>query len=157
MEHFDDDLLADLRSALHSEAPRRSDRADARLWASGVSYTGLTPLGLAHWLGQHPAADWPTDVDALAAVGVGQAVIDWIEFVLAVRWRVMAEGIPPVTALLCWLDKAEVRAFLTATLNASTTPVLPTDDMAAALTGITARAWPAQVFALEVSPLPNIR
>ena len=151
MDSFDGDLLADLKNARHS------DRADARLWASGVSYTGLTPLGLAQWLGQHPAADWPTDVDALAAVGVGQAVIDWIEFVLAVRWRVMAEGIPPVTALLCWLDKAEVRAFLTATLNASTTPVLPTDDMAAALTGITARAWPAQVFALEVSPLPNIR
>ena len=132
MDSFDGDLLADLKNARHS------NRADARLWASGVSYTGLTPLGLAQWLGQHPAADWPTDVDALAAVGVGQAVIDWIEFVLAVRWRVMAEGIPPVTALLCWLDKAQVRAFLSATLDASAAPVLPASDMATALGGITA-------------------
>lgn len=152
-DDLDDNLSYD------AQPPQRQgiDRSDVRLWSADAAYTGLTPLGLAQWLGQNPAADWPTDVDALAAVGVGQAVIDWIEFVLAVRWRVMAEAIPPVTVLLCWLDKAEVRAFLTATLDANTTPVLPTDDMAAALTGITARAWPEQVFALEVSPWPNIK
>lgn len=150
---LDDDLSYDV------QPPQREciDRSDARLWSQDAAYTGLTPLGLAQWLEQNTAAEWPTDVDALAALGVGQAVIDWIEFVLAVRWRVMAEGISPVTALLRWIDKAEVRAYLSATLNASTTPVLPADDMAAALTGITARAWPEQVFALEVSPWPDIK
>ena len=130
---------------------------DAHLWSQDAAYTGLTPLGLAQWLAQKPAASWPTDVDALAKIGVGQAVIDWIEFVLALRWYVMAEGISPVTALLRWLDKAEVRAFLSATLDASAAPVLPASDMATALAGITASAWPAQVFALEGSPWPDIK
>ena len=130
---------------------------DAHLWSQDAAYTGLTPLGLAQWLAQNPAASWPTDVDALAKIGVGQAVIDWIEFVLALRWYVMAEGISPVTALLRWLDKAQVRAFLSATLDASAAPVLPASDMATALAGITASAWPAQVFALEGSPWPEIK
>ena len=130
---------------------------DAHLWSQDAAYTGRTPLGLAQWLAQNPAASWPTDVDALAKIGVGQAVIDWIEFVLALRWYVMAEGISPVTALLRWLDKAEVRAFLSATLDASATPVLSADDMATALAGITASTWPEQVFALEGSPLPDIK
>ena len=147
MDSFDGDLLADLKNARHS------NRADARLWASGVSYTGLTPLGLAQWLGQHPAADWPTDVDALAAVGVGQAVLDWLEFVLAARLgtaaNANADADAAVAALLRWLASAPVLEFLQQSLNADLSATAPPGELASALADITARAWPAQVFALE--------
>ena len=151
---LDDDLSYDV------QPPRRQgiDRSDARLWASGISYTGLTPLGLAQWLDNTPMAQWPTDIAGLAAIGVGQAVIDWIEFVLAVRWRAVAQDSALVLLLLLgWMHGAEVRASLTATLSADATPVPLSGCLASALAGITARAWPAQVFALEDIPEPVLR
>lgn len=152
-DDMDDDLSYDV------QPPRRQgiDRSDARLWASGVSYTGLTPLGLAQWLDNTPMAEWPTDIDGLAAIGVGQAVIDWIEFVLAVRWRAVAQDSALVLLLLGWMHGAEVRASLTATLSADATPVPLPGCLASVLAGITARAWPAQVFALEDIPEPVFR
>ena len=122
------------------------DRRDARLWSQDAAYTGLTPLGLAQWLGEKPAAQWPADIDALAEAGVGQAVLDWLEFVLAARL-----GDAALPALLRWLASAEVLA----SLRTDSTAALP-GELAQSLAGITASAWPAQVFALEEGAAASI-
>ncbi|MBS0177043.1 MAG: hypothetical protein JSR64_23720, partial [Nitrospira sp.] len=54
-----------------------------RYWCAESHYTGLTPLGLTQWLRSHPQADWPQAYAELRRIGVGAAVLDWLEFVLA--------------------------------------------------------------------------
>ena len=80
-------------------------------------------------------------------------VIDWIEFVLTQRGQLITEDLSPVTILLDWLRSSEVQAFLNATLNVNAKPVPPLGDLSSVLSGITARAGPAQVFALEDGPV----
>lgn len=152
-----DEVKSDLSGRVQPSQSQHQDidRTDARLWATGIAYTGLTPLGLVQWLDKKSMAEWPTDLDGLAAAGVGQAVIDWIEFVLTEHWRLIADHLSPVTILLCWLDGTTVRTFLADTLSPHAEPVPPSGDLALVLAGITARAWPAQVFALENPTAPN--
>src|SRR5690606_41195194 len=52
-------------------------------WCAEPHYTGLTPLGLTQWLRSHPQAEWPQTYAELRRIGVGAAVLDWLEFVLA--------------------------------------------------------------------------
>lgn len=76
------DIPAFLRRAVgrDSDAPPRND---PRYWSAEPHYSGLTPLGLTHWLRAHPQAEWPRSYAALRRIGVGTAVLDWLEFVLA--------------------------------------------------------------------------
>lgn len=58
-------------------------RDDPRYWRVEPHYSGLTPLGLTQWLRSHPQAEWPQSYAELCRIGVGAAVLDWLEFVLA--------------------------------------------------------------------------
>jgi len=58
-------------------------RDDPRYWCAEPHYTGLTPLGLTHWLLKRPQAEWPRRYADLRRIGVATAVLDWLEFVLA--------------------------------------------------------------------------
>ncbi len=76
------DIPAFLRRTVGREADE-PPRDDPRYWSAEPHYSGLTPLGLAHWLRSHPQAEWPRTYATLRRIGVGTAVLDWLEFVLA--------------------------------------------------------------------------
>ncbi|TAH47911.1 MAG: VWA domain-containing protein [Betaproteobacteria bacterium] len=80
------DIPAFLRRGTDRQS-RDPDRRDPREWCAEPHYTGLTPLGLAQWLRNHPKTEWPRSYAGLRGIGVGGAVLDWLEFVLA-------EGLP---------------------------------------------------------------
>jgi Ca-activated chloride channel family protein len=76
------DIPAFLRRSSNQDAGQ-PPRDDPRYWCAEPHYTGLTPLGLTQWLRSHPQAEWPQGYADLRRIGVGTAVLDWIEFVLA--------------------------------------------------------------------------
>jgi Ca-activated chloride channel family protein len=90
------DIPAFLRRAVgrDSDAPPRDD---PHYWSAEPHYSGLTPLGLTHWLHTHPQAEWPRSYAALRRIGVGTAVLDWLEFVLA-------DGEGEVTVVACFVE-----------------------------------------------------
>jgi len=76
----------DIPAFLRRGADRAADeppRDNPRYWSAEPHYSGLTPLGLTHWLRSHTQAEWPRTYAALHRIGVGTAVLDWLEFVLA--------------------------------------------------------------------------
>lgn len=76
------DIPAFLRRSSNQDAGQPL-RDDLRYWCAEPHYTGLTPLGLTQWLRSHPQAEWPQSYSDLRRIGVGAAVLDWLEFVLA--------------------------------------------------------------------------
>ena len=76
------DIPAFLRRGSTQDAGQ-PPRDDPRYWRAEPHYTGLTPLGLTQWLRSHPQAEWPQAYAELRRIGVGAAVLDWLEFVLA--------------------------------------------------------------------------
>ena len=76
------DIPAFLRRGSTQDAGQ-PPRDDPRYWRAEQHYTGLTPLGLTHWLRSHPQAEWPQSYAELRRIGLGAAVLDWLEFVLA--------------------------------------------------------------------------
>ncbi|WP_068803117.1 VIT and vWA domain-containing protein [Thauera phenolivorans] len=76
------DIPAFLRRSSNQDAGQ-PPRDDPRYWRAEPHYTGLTPLGLTQWLRSHPQAEWPQGYAELRRIGVGAAVLDWLEFVLA--------------------------------------------------------------------------
>jgi Ca-activated chloride channel family protein len=76
------DIPAFLRRSSNQDAGQ-PPRDDPRYWCAEPHYTGLTPLGLTQWLRSHPQAEWPQSYSDLRRIGVGAAVLDWLEFVLA--------------------------------------------------------------------------
>jgi len=76
------DIPAFLRRSANQDAGQ-PPRDDPRYWCAEPHYTGLTPLGLTQWLRSHPQAEWPQRYAELRRLGVGTAVLDWLEFVLA--------------------------------------------------------------------------
>ena len=76
------DIPAFLRRSSNQDAGQ-PPRDDPRYWRAEPHYTGLTPLGLTHWLRSHLQAEWPQTYADLRRIGVGAAVLDWLEFVLA--------------------------------------------------------------------------
>jgi Ca-activated chloride channel family protein len=133
-------------------------------WMSDAVYEGLTPLGLSAWLGKHPAEQWPTDSQGLDAMGLGQAVIDWIEFVLGPK--LVQEGVTgnAVTLFLRWMATQTVHQALAQSMKGRVRSVIqnllsmrtaasPAESaafsvIAEVLVGMTGDAWPDQLFLL---------
>ena len=76
------DIPAFLRRGSNQDAGQ-PPRDDPRYWCAEPHYTGLTPLGLTQWLRSHPQAEWPQSYAGLRRIGLGAAVLDWLEFLLA--------------------------------------------------------------------------
>ena len=76
------DIPAFLRRGSSQDAGQ-PPRDDPRYWCAEPHYTGLTPLGLTQWLRSHPQAEWPQAYAELRRIGLGAAVLDWLELVLA--------------------------------------------------------------------------
>jgi Ca-activated chloride channel family protein len=142
----------------------KEPQALAGHWMSDSVYQGLTPLGLSAWLGEHPAKQWPANSQALVAIGVGQAVIDWIEFVFGPR--LVEQGVTenPVALFVNWMGTEAVRNALAKstqrrtfavihslfTLSPGDSPVEAgtTSMIAEALAGMTGTTWPDGLFSL---------
>lgn len=90
---MDDDIPFDSLSP--TKEPKRSDAnwvASARDDASGlVTYEGWTPAGYAEWLRLNPG-HWPETYVALRSMGLGDLVVQWLEFV-------MGEGVDEATVV----------------------------------------------------------
>lgn len=56
------------------------DRTNPAFWASGDGYEGWTPEGLGEWLRVSPVNNWPNSYAGLSAMGLGKAVVEWLEF-----------------------------------------------------------------------------
>lgn len=136
------------------------------------TYTGLTPLGVSEWLSITPQVYWPTTYAGLREMGLGISVVDWLELEMAACAGSTYPETTVVQAFLTLMSRRETHAALAQSeglLGAfkSTVrrvrgvlggePAQPgtrADDvlvqaMEAGLQGMTARAWPQRVLALE--------
>lgn len=135
---------------------------DPRFWARSEHYEGLTPLGVSEWLRLTPAVHWPTTYADLRQIGLGAAVLDWLELVLAPHGKAYAEG-AVVHAFICVMSLQATYDALakSGTLRgAAQLSVLRTSDvpagvdeglvqaMLASLNGLATGAWPDRVFEL---------
>ena len=59
------------------------DHQDPRYWAKSEHYEGLTPLGGSEWLRITPASEWPSTYVGLRQMGLGVALVDWLELAMA--------------------------------------------------------------------------
>jgi len=133
---------------------------------------GLTPLALCTWLRRTPRARWPRTYADLRAIGLGTAVLEWLELVIAPGHRGSdAEGAVVAAFLHCLSQDALYEALaqsrgvsdgLVAIARDLRTPVAaaPTpgngqqvdsalaERILAALQGVTAGCWPDMVYAL---------
>lgn len=160
------DIPAFLRRGSNQDA-RQPPRDDPRYWCAEPHYAGLTPLGLTQWLRSHPQAEWPQDYAELRRIGVGAAVLDWLEFVLA-------EGEGEARVVACFVKAMAQRDLHDALLSdtgtlgrlkalaqrvaSGATPKVMQDDPAAAsivarlqvfVSTLRAESWPDCVFDLR--------
>ncbi len=59
------------------------DVQDARLYNDTIEYEGLTPLGTYEWVRHKTVNEWPTTYSGLLAIGVPEAIVDWLELLIA--------------------------------------------------------------------------
>ena len=59
------------------------DIQDGRLYNDTIEYEGLTPLGTYEWVRHKTVNEWPTTYSALLAIGMPEAIVDWLELLIA--------------------------------------------------------------------------
>ena len=140
------------RSSDEDRAPKSYQRLDT------PHYKGLSPSGLAEWLHDHPAASWPQDFAGLRQIGLGDALLDWLELVIGQQADSAWPEAALVAAFCSLMSQEETRKALKksnaffAPPDAINKPLLET--LAKALAGMTASAWPEQVFSLDGADRP---
>lgn len=169
-----DDLPPDdnLPAFLRRRNLKAIDRSDPRYWSRMEYYTGLTPLGMCEWLRVSPCDNWPGTWQELRRIGVGAAVVDWLEFVVGEELEEMVM----VAAFVRLMAQRETRAALetaqgvAALVNAllvrlgdiarreprPESPAVPeavSAHLIEALAGMSADRWPESVFALETAEM----
>lgn len=147
-------------------------QANSAAEAAAMAPAG-TPRALGAWLRKAPASAWPTSYAALAAQGIPQDVVDWLELVMAVldgRQRteatVVASFLHLLANVLVFEQSGQSEGVLRGTANAvrrlreafgrGPASMAPDVDMrfveqlAAQLAGMTPQRWPDPVYALHV-------
>ena len=84
VDHYD--IPAFLRKEGSSEKEASAwtlDVQDAQLYNDTIEYEGLTPLGTYEWVRHKTANEWPTTYSGLLAIGVPEAIVDWLELLIA--------------------------------------------------------------------------
>ncbi len=69
-------------SFLRAASPR-SEESAGTYQISSEYYSGLTPLGFCIWLQRNPVEQWPRTYQGLRDVGLGYALIEWLELEMA--------------------------------------------------------------------------
>lgn len=59
------------------------DIQDGWLYNDTIEYEGLTPLGTYQWVRHKTVNEWPTTYSGLLAIGVPEAIVDWLELLIA--------------------------------------------------------------------------
>lgn len=59
------------------------DVLDGRLYNDTIEYEGLTPLGTYEWARHKMVKEWPTTYSELLEIGVPEAIVDWLELLIA--------------------------------------------------------------------------
>lgn len=59
------------------------DVKDVRLYNDTIEYEGLTPLGTYQWVRHKTVNEWPTAYSGLLEIGVPEAIVDWLELLIA--------------------------------------------------------------------------
>jgi Ca-activated chloride channel family protein len=134
---------------------------------------GLTPFGLSEWLRRTPQTQWPRTYAGLRRIGLGSAVLDWLELVIGIDATGPLEETAVVASFLHVLSQGEmvealaqsrgsadalkaITARLRGLVGGGTgTPGRDFDTtlagrIASALHGITAEAWPEAVDAMTL-------
>lgn len=147
-------------------------QANSAAEAAAMAPAG-TPRALGAWLRKAPASAWPTTYAALAAQGIPQEVVDWLELVMAAldgRQRteatVVASFLHLLANVLVFEQSDQPEGVLRGTANAvrrlreafgrGPASMAPDVDMrfveqlAAQLAGMTPQRWPDPVYALHV-------
>lgn len=107
------DIPAFLRKSIDREGKRASfDRSDPKYWICTKGYDGLTPFGLSEWLRAMPMNIWPKTYDDLREVGLGTAVIDWLELVVSIRDGELLPEQTVVEAFLYVMSQRDIRELL---------------------------------------------
>jgi Ca-activated chloride channel family protein len=73
------DIPAFLRRQVAPPPPMPSTRGPA-----AGDNRGLTPFGLSEWLRRTPQTQWPRTYAGLRRIGLGSAVLDWLELVIGI-------------------------------------------------------------------------
>lgn len=73
------DIPAFLRKDSFGVDSALAESPDSHLTVTSEHYTGLTPLGVSEWLRRNPESVWPRTYAELLKLGLGAAVVDWLE------------------------------------------------------------------------------
>jgi Ca-activated chloride channel family protein len=84
VDDMDGDMSFDAPATIKEPQRSTSNWVDTATGASrsGVSCPGWTPAGYAQWLRMNPG-QWPETYAALRTMGLGEWVVQWLEFVIA--------------------------------------------------------------------------
>lgn len=152
------------RAGKRSAVPAKSN---PQHWSRSEHYSGLTPLGLCEWLRAGPEALWPKTYEDLRDIGLGTAVVDWLELTFGqdaeesvlVRAFLMLMALPDTHAALIksLSPLAQVKEHakrLTSRARNTLSLDAPLQNPYAArlaplLADLQAETWPTCVFALE--------
>ena len=129
------------------------DHLDPRYWARSQHYAGLTPLGVSEWLRLTPASQWPSTYVGLRQMGLGVALVDWLELTMATQAGTAHPEAKVVEAFLYLLSRRDTHESLATSedlLGAlqSSVDVGLLAALAVELAGMTTSAWPDRVFEL---------
>ena len=147
------------------------DHQDPRYWAKSEHYEGLTPLGGSEWLRITPASEWPSTYVGLRQMGLGVALVDWLELAMASHAGTAHAESKVVEAFLYLMSRRDTYESLAKSagligalqftvvllreLLAGNLAAMPVsvdlglvESMVAGLAGMTTSAWPDLVFEL---------
>ena len=147
------------------------DHQDPRYWAKSEHYEGLTPLGGSEWLRITPASEWPSTYVGLRQMGLGVALVDWLELAMASHAGTVHAESKVVEAFLYLMSRRDTYESLAKSagligalqftvvrlreLLAGNLAAMPVsvdlglvESMVAGLAGMTTSTWPDQVFEL---------
>ena len=147
------------------------DHQDPRYWARSEHYEGLTPLGVSEWLRITPASQWPSTYVGLRQMGLGVALVDWLELAMASHAGTAHAESKVVEAFLYLMSRRDTYESLAKSagligalqstvlrlreLLAGSPAAMPVsvdlglvEAMVAGLAGMTTSAWPDRVFEL---------
>jgi Ca-activated chloride channel family protein len=147
------------------------DHQDPRYWAKSEHYEGLTPLGGSEWLRITPASEWPSTYVGLRQMGLGVALVDWLELAMASHAGTVHAESKVVEAFLYLMSRRDTYESLAKSagligalqftvvrlreLLAGNLAAMPAsvdlglvEAMVAGLAGMTTSDWPDLVFEL---------
>lgn len=149
------------------------DHQDSRYWAKSQHYEGLTPLGVSQWLRITPSSLWPSTYVGLRQIGLGVALVDWLELAMALHagtehaeskvveaflYLMSRRSIFESLAKSVWLlaafqpSNSRLRDMLSgnAEIKPDNVDLGLVENIAAGLDGMKTGAWPDRVFELCV-------